>query len=434
MKKLLIITYYWPPAGGSGVLRWLKFSKYLREFGWEPVIYTAEGAEYAEHDPTLERDIPQGITVIRRKIWEPYSWYKRVVGSSKDTKIKVGFLSEAEKPRRAERFSRWIRGNLFIPDARRFWIPPSVRFLTDWLRDHPVDAIASTGPPHSTHIIARGLAKRTKLPWLADFRDPWTDIDFYKDLHLTPWADRKHHRMELSVLKSANEVVAVGKYMAERFATKHPREYRIITNGFDEEDLIKSSATYSSESFVITHAGSIGPDRNTPGLWQALGELVDELEGFREKLKIRLLGNVDHSVWRSLQKEKLDTNTERVAHVPHSEILKEMASASLLLLAINNVPNSKGIITGKIFEYMLANRPILCIGPEDGDAAYILASTKRGITIEDTKIDIIKSNITEAYSQFLSGSLYSDTSSTIDQYSRKSLTNQLVQVLDSMLI
>jgi hypothetical protein len=169
MKKVLIITYYWPPAGGSGVQRWLKMSKYLRDFGWEPVVYTAENGEMPSIDKSLEKHIPEGITVLRSPIWEPYSVYKKFVGQKKDEKIEAGFLSESEKPKRTANIARWVRGNLFTPDARKYWIKASVRYLSKWLGENKVDAVVSAGPPHSMHLIALGLQKKLGLPWLADF-------------------------------------------------------------------------------------------------------------------------------------------------------------------------------------------------------------------------------------------------------------------------
>ena len=238
MKKVLIITYYWPPSGGAGVQRWLKFVKYLREFGWEPVVYTPENPEAPAIDMSLEKDIPENLTVIKTKIWEPYSVYKKLVGIKPEEKIKAGFLSENKKPSLIENISVKIRGNFFIPDARKFWIKPSIKFLTKYLKDNPVDAIVSTGPPHSMHMIALGLKKKLNIPWLADFRDPWTNIDFYEELNLSASADKKHHQMEKSVLENADTVSVISRTMAVDFKRLYNRHYEVITNGFDEDDII----------------------------------------------------------------------------------------------------------------------------------------------------------------------------------------------------
>ncbi|MCS6991981.1 MAG: hypothetical protein NZL95_09000, partial [Chitinophagales bacterium] len=200
MKRVIVLSYYWPPCGGAGVQRWLKMCKYLPEFGWEPVVYTASNADYPILDFTLEAEVPPWLTVLRQPIREPYAWYKRLIGQPTDQPLFSGFLADEKRPTGVQQLSLWIRANLFIPDARCWWIRPSVRFLNRWLKQHAVDAIASTGPPHSVHLIALHLKKQTGLPWLADFRDPWTHIDYFKDLPLTPWALRRHRHWEHQVL------------------------------------------------------------------------------------------------------------------------------------------------------------------------------------------------------------------------------------------
>nr|MBA2408145.1 glycosyl transferase family 1 [Chitinophagales bacterium] len=208
-KKVLIITYYWPPSGGAGVQRWLKMSKYLPEYGWEPIIYTPENAAYPIIDHSLEKDVLPGMKILRLPIWEPYDIYKRFVGRKKEEAVYSGFLSENKPKSFTEKISIWIRGNFFIPDARCFWIRPSIQFLTQELKKNPVDAIISTGTPHSMHLIGKGIKENLNIPWLADFRDPWTTIDFYGQLMLTRWADAKHHRLEKDVLKTADKVTTV---------------------------------------------------------------------------------------------------------------------------------------------------------------------------------------------------------------------------------
>ena len=241
MKKVLIITYYWPPGGGAGVQRWLKFVKYLSHYGWQPVVYTPENGEMPVDDNSLQKDIPPGTRVIRRKIWEPYSLYKLFIGAGTGEKINTGFLTERKKPGLAERISVWLRGNIFIPDARRFWIKPSVNFLEGYLKKEPVDVIVSTGPPHSMHLIARKISKKRNIPWIADFRDPWTNIDYYQDLMLTGYADRKHHKLEHQVVTHADRVVVVGNTMKEEFEAAYNRKIDVITNGYDSEDVNQAS-------------------------------------------------------------------------------------------------------------------------------------------------------------------------------------------------
>ena len=280
MKKALIITYYWPPSGGAGVQRWLKFVKYLRDFGWEPVVFTPENPEFPEIDNSLATDIPANMAVIKLPIWEPYDAYKRFMGKKKEDKISSSFLAEKKQNKLLQGISVWIRGNLFIPDARRFWINPAARFLEKYLEKNPADMIISTGPPHSMHIIAMKVAQRTGLPWIADFRDPWTNIDFYQELKLTGRADKKHRRLEKEVLSKATAVTVVSRSMVEDFNRIVPREYNVITNGYDEADTTGYVAPAMDTKFSIAHIGTLSGSRNPESLWKVLGEMVSASPGF----------------------------------------------------------------------------------------------------------------------------------------------------------
>ena len=430
MKKVLIITYYWPPSGGAGVQRWLKFSKYLRDFGWEPIIFTVANGEFPEQDNSLLKDIPSNIKVIKQPIWEPYLLYKFLTGKKKHDKIHAGFLTEKKNPGMLQNLSVWIRGNLFIPDARFFWIKPSVRTLTKWLNENKVDAIVSTGPPHSCHLIALKLKRKLNLPWLADFRDPWTNIDFYKDLKLSSWADAKHHRLEKEVVQKADAVVTIGKTMQEEFSASFKRNIHCITNGFDHDDILNTSATVDLK-FSIAHIGTMVKTRNPIVLWKALSELLTEIPKLKADLEIKIVGKADLEVSQSLENFALTTFINRIDYMPHEEVVKLQQQSQVLLLVVNNTPNAKGVLTGKIFEYLLAKRPILCIGPEDGDAAAIINQTQAGFVAGFNDVNRTKQIVKDLYNKFKENNL-NIQSQNIDQFSRKNLTKQLALVLNDI--
>ena len=432
MKRVLIITYYWPPSGGSGVQRWLKMSKYLPEYGWQPVIYTTENAEYPITDLTLEKDVAPETEVIRRPIVEPYSLYKRFLGMNKQENIKVGFASESKKTGWKEKLSVWIRGNCFIPDARCWWVKPSAKYLKNYLKAHPVDAIISTGPPHSMHLIALKLKQSMDIPWIADFRDPWTEIDFYDDLHLTRWADRKHHKLERQVLTQADKVVTVGWEWARGLGRLGNRNVRVIQNGYDWADNPTEKRTPLSEAFSLTHLGVIGPSRNAPTLWQALQELKNEIDGFGKTLKINLVGQIDQSVIEDLSTHGLMENTELITHVPHDEVKRFQEASQVLLLLVNNAPNAKGILTGKLYEYLASGRPIISIGPEDGDAARILNETHAGTTVGFEDKEKMKETIVGLYQRYLENNLPDNTSPTVEHYSRRVMAGKYAELLAKM--
>lgn len=429
MKRVLIITYYWPPSGGSGVQRWLKMSKYLPENGWQPVIYTTKDAEYPIVDPSLEKDVIPEVEVIRRPIIEPYTLYKKFLGIKKEDTIKAGFASEKKKSGWRENLSVWIRGNCFIPDARCWWVKPSVRYLKEYLKAHPVDAIISTGPPHSMHLIAMKLKEGLGIPWIADFRDPWTEIDFYDELRLTSWADRKHHKLEHEVLTKADKIVTIGWECAKGLGKLGNRNVRVIPNGYDWDWETQVQDIALSEKFTITHLGVITPSRNAPTLWKALQELKTEIEEFDKNLTINLIGQVDQSVVGDIRKFGLTNNTQFIPHVPHDEVLRWQQSSQVLLLLVNNSPNAKGIITGKLFEYIASGRPILCIGPKDGDAARIIDKAKAGTTVDFENKETMKEVLRGLYQRYLTKELTNNSLTNVQQYSRRALAGEYVKII-----
>jgi len=433
-KTVLIITYYWPPSGGAGVQRWLKTVKYLRDYGWEPVVYTPENPEAPAIDNSLLKDIPEGVKVLKQPIWEPYSFYKKFLGLKKDEKINAGFLSEKKKPGLAEKISVWIRGNFFIPDARKYWIKPSVEFLSNYLRSHPVDAVVSTGPPHSMHLIALGLKQKTGISWLADFRDPWTNIDFYDKLMLTKQADKKHHDLEKEVLKSADKVVTVSWNWAKDFEKLCGRKVEVITNGFDEDDFnvgISNPDQHRDEKFSIVHIGAMNKDRNPHLFWEVLAELISENDELKKELKIRLIGKNDITVMESIEQNKLMEFTETIAYLPHNEVAKQICSSQVLLLPLNDTPNVMGIIPGKLFEYLAAKRPIFAIGNTEGDSARIIKETSAGVVCDFKDKAKMKTELNKFFDLYKSGKL-NVSSAGISHYSRKNKAAEMAAALDSI--
>jgi glycosyltransferase involved in cell wall biosynthesis len=430
MRKVLVITYYWPPSGGAGVQRWLKTVKFLREFGWEPIVYTPENPESPALDVSLLKDVPEGISVIRTPIWEPYEYYKKLVGMKKGEKVNAGFLNEKKKPGLTEKLSVWIRGNFFIPDARKFWIKPSIKFLVNFIRENPVDAMVSTGPPHSMHLIALGVKNKLNIPWLADFRDPWTGIDFYHQLRLTRMADNKHKKLEQTVLSSADRVTTVSTNWSKDLIALHNRKVDVITNGFDPDDFPKNEQSLDKK-FTITHIGSLNKDRNPEFLWSVLKNICRENPQFEADLEIKFIGKTDIAVFDQLHKVGLSDKAIKIDYMPHKEVIAETSRSQVLLLLINHTPNMAGIIPGKIFEYLAARRPILTIAPEDGDSAKIIKESGAGFVIDYNDSISLKKVILEMFDKFKKGTL-SLPSASIDQFSRRTLTKSFAEQFNEM--
>ncbi|HEY0976299.1 MAG TPA: glycosyltransferase family 4 protein [Flavobacteriales bacterium] len=423
MKRVLIITYYWPPNGGAGVYRWLKLAKYLPQHGWAPVIYTPENPELTADDPALAKDVLPGTEVIKRPITEPFGLYKRFTGRAQSERVQTAFLSEQRKGGWKEDLALWIRSNFFVPDARVWWVKPSVRHLRKYLRRHPVDAIVTTGPPHSMHLIGRALKRKTGVKWIADFRDPWTDIDFYGQLSLTAWADRRHHRMERSVLQEADRVVTVSWRWADDLAALGGRAVEVITNGFDPAD-VPASLTVD-DAFSLVHIGAMSATRDCPGLWQALARIVRSDPDFAARFRLRFVGPVDHSIIASVEGAGLGTYVERVGRVSHAEAMVHMQRARVLLLPINNTPNSLGILPGKVFEYLSTGRPILAVGPAEGDIGRVLGGDH--VRVDRTVPATDDARILALFREGL-------TSGSADQgrYSRIHLAGEMAGLLDTV--
>ncbi len=420
MKKVLIITYYWPPAGGSGVQRWLKFVKYFRDFGIEPIVYTVQNPNYPIQDASLKNEIPKGITVLKQPIWEPNNLLS-LLGKKKTQS--AGFLNP--NPTFVEKVLQYIRANYFIPDARKFWMKPSVKYLKKYLEESNIDCVITTGPPHSLHLIGLQLKQQFPIKWITDFRDPWTEIDYFHQLPLSKKAIKKHHCLEEKVLKNADAVVVVGNTMKKNY-DQFNSNIITITNGFDGE--IKEVNTKLDDKFTFTHIGLMNADRNPKMLWEIFSELCSENESFKNDFQLKLIGKIDPSIIKDIETNQLSNNVEIIDYVSHKEVLEFQQKSQILLLVVNNVPSAKGIITGKIFEYLMAKRPILAIAPSDGDLAEILKNTQAGITVNFEDKTQLKNSILDLYASYKKGDL-SIQSKNIEQFHRKELTKKVAELI-----
>ena len=436
MKRVLIISYYWPPTGGSGVQRWVKFAKYLPAEGWQPVIYTPENPEQLAVDASLEAEVPAEAEIIRRRIVEPYEMYKKLLrrsGHSKEA-VEVNPVN-AQNKSFLQKTAMWIRGNFFRPDPRCLWIRPSVKFLKKYLKEHPVDLIVSTGPPQSMHLIGRKLAKETGLPWIADFRDPWTKIFYFKHLQMTRATERWHHKMEQKVVDDATAVVAVSPLVQQDFQAMTQTPVELITNGFDECDFTadKCMEAYGGpkQDFVITHTGLFAADGNPTVLWEALAEKCSTDPNFRKHLKIRLVGKTDEQILKSIEEAGLGENMENMGYQPHAVAVEQQRQASLLILPLRKEPEYKAVLPGKLFEYLASWRPVLGIGQTDGAMSMILNNTKTGLVLNWDDKKSIEKYIDICWKDHLNGHL-SVEDADISQFTRRNLTRRMAQLFDKL--
>ena len=378
MQKILIITYYWPPSGGAGVQRWMKFVKYLPDFGFEPVVLTVDPnyASYPVVDESLVEEIPQNLKVYHTKSIEPFNFYKKV---SRKTDIPhAGFANESEAGP-MQKFSRFIRGNFFIPDARKGWNKFAYKKAVQLIAEHQIDTVITTSPPHSSQLIGLKLKNKLKIKWVTDLRDPWTDIYYYDQLYHTAPAKKIDKDYEKKVLTNADQILVVSNAIKKQFLTKSPstaeNKFTVIPNGYDEDDFSNRQIAETKE-FIITYTGTLAANYSIGAFVEAVEKLSEEISD--KKIVLRFVGVIADSYKELIENTSLGMITEFAGHVDHKISIRYMLESSILFLAIPDVINNEGILTGKLFEYLAAKKPILGVGPANGDAARIIKECHAG--------------------------------------------------------
>ncbi len=423
MKRALVITYYWPPAGGPGVQRWLKFVTYFKEFGIEPIVFIPDNPHYPLKDDSIISEIPEGIKIIRFPIKEPYGFAK-VFSKKKTNRVSSGIITN-KKQSALEKFLLWVRGNFFIPDARIGWVKPSVSFLEDYLSKNKIDVIITSGPPHSLHLIGKSLKKKIGIKWLADFRDPWTTIHYHKSLRLNKRSQKKHLELESEVLTNADLVVVTSANTKKEFQKITNTPIEVITNGYD---VTKKIIPNLDSQFTLVHIGSLLSNRNPEILWRVLSEIKNENVDFSENLLIKLVGAVSEDVLKSIEDFGLATNFKAYGYISHQEAIQQQHNSQVLLLIEMDTPETKAIIPGKLFEYMAANRPILALGPKGSDIYEILKETNSGTYFNYTDKESLKIQIQEYYQDYSKTQLIV-SSKNIEQFSRRELTKKMSDLI-----
>jgi len=418
-KTVLIVTYYWPPAGGSGVQRWLYFANELKQLGWNPVIVTQKNAAYPLRDESLEDKIDKSIEVHRVRGWEPFKIAQIGASSRQQDLLTQKGLWHS--------FKRWVRAEYFFPDARMFWIAPVVRFVQQYATHHKIDALITTGPPHSAHMIGDWLKKTRNIPWLVDFRDPWSDFFQNKQLSMSKRMQKKHLHWQNIVLKNADFVTVTSPSLKQKFQLINTN-CKLLTNGY--ESLLKGK---QSESFSIVYTGVMKAIQNPENLWKVLGELVRENNDFASDFSIHLIGDFDETISKNITSEGLQVHSTFYEYMPKSSLEPYITSAHMLLMVSVNDEDSYQIIPGKLFEYMAACRPILAIGNPDGDMASLMNKTKTGQVFDYSEKQLLKEYIMQAYKRFKKGEDTTASNPYIAPYKRSELAKQLSEHLTQMI-
>lgn len=417
LKPILIVTYYWPPSGGAGVQRWLKFSKFLPEFGWRPIIFTPDNPDFDLKDISLLKDVHPEVEVLKFPIWEPYRIFKKLSGQKE---LKQGQILESSKSSIFKKMAIWIRGNLFVPDPKVFWVKPASNYLLDILESNGIKHVITTGPPHSMHLIGAKLKMKVpSLTWVADFRDPWTKWEILHEMRISKPIWNKHKRLEQQVFKVANSILVTSPSAAKEFEAMGARRVKVITNGFDDADF-SSYETEPKALKVLSHVGMLSNQRNPKVLWDSLSELAEE-----QAFELRLTGIISPEVLRDVNASNALKDRLKIQDsIPHSELSKHFAESDLLLLIQTKTDRLQTQLPGKLFEYLQAKKPILCIGDTNSDLAQIIEETNSGACFSYTD----KAGIKNFLNLYFSGKMNFEFNQ-IEKYHRKSLSKDLANWL-----
>ena len=422
-KRVLIITYYWPPSGGSGVQRWLKFAKYLPEAGWEPVIFTPENPDFDLKDESLIKEISPNLEVIRFPIWEPYQLFAIV---KKKGKSHPGRILEQQKKGFLEKLAIWLRANLLVPDPRVFWVKPATQFLNELLQEGQFQAIITTGPPHSLHLIGQKLKQKHGIPWLADFRDPWSQWEFLDTLPMLPFIRRKHESLEQKVLQQADVVVTISPTFQRDLEKLAGRKVDLITNGYDPADIPKDFVLLPkvANRLHLVYTGIIDAIRNPLPLMQALKA---EFEVGGEEVSWSFVGKVSEQVQRQVEADPwLKGHIHFSGYVPHHQVFEFYANADALVLILTDTKNAKGNIPGKLFEYLATGLPVLALGDPQGDSSEILSQAGAGAVLGHGDLKGMQAKLRELYES--AGT--QQTLGSLEAFSRKTGSKQVATLLD----
>jgi len=438
-KYVLFITYYFPPAGGPGVQRVLKFLKYLRDFGWTPIVLVPKDADYQARDESLVKELPEDLIVRRAPIFEPYDLYRKFTGKQKGVSLDVNVIKEeGAKLSMSERVAEFIRATLFIPDARIGWLLNAVKEGRGILREYPVRAIYSSSPPYTPALVARRLHRLSKVPWIAGFRDPWTGFHNTPDRWMLPRAiDRS---LERSVFKEANIVEVAWKGIANDALGKYPEipreKFVHIPNGFDsadfpEPDIRKRGERPHNRKCTITYSGSLYGPRNPLSFLKAIERLIERKEIDPENIKLRFMGRFGAEIHEMLDRPLIRAMVEKIDYVPHARAVELLLESDALLLIVDEVPTVAEIVPGKVYEYLGAMRPLIAIAPPEGAIGDLLRETEAGEAVRQSDIEGQARLIKCIYDDWREGrSSFAMRPEIISRYERREATRALTELFD----
>ena len=422
-KKVLIISYYWPPAGGPGVQRWMKFVKYLPEYNIKPILYIPENPNYPIYDYSLNDEVSEKLEIIKNPITE----ISNIISNSKSLNlIRSGNIPNPKEQSLFQRLLFFIRGNLFIPDMKILWKNKSIDFIENYLSKTKIDVVITTGPPHSLHLIGYELKKRLNIKWISDFRDPWVNLNYLNRFHLLPSVKRRHKKLRDKVLINSNSVIVTSEKLKKLYKEIAPNIFK-ISNGYDYE----YSTVNIDSKFSISHIGSLYPERNPKYLWDIIDEICINNEEFRSNLQINFIGNTSEKIIKYLSNKSFKSCVKFIDYVDYKRAIEFMCSSQILLMVEVNDNDSSYAIPGKLFDYLNSKRPIIAIGPDRSEVNQILYDTNAGKFFNYNESINLKLHIENLYNQYEMGSISYDAKN-ISIYRRKNLTEELSKIINKV--
>ncbi len=423
MKKVLIITYYWPPAGGPGVQRWLNFVKFLPENNIEPVLFIPKDPNYPIIDESLCKEIDSNLSIIKFPINEISNFLPKYNFLNS---IRSGNVPVPKKQSLFQKLLFFIRGNLFIPDMKLFWIKKSADFLKNYLKKNKIETIITTGPPHSTHLIGLDLKNTLNINWIADFRDPWVNLNYLNRFHLLSSTKKRHKELRDKVLNNADTIIVTSERLRKLYKKFSTNVFN-ITNGYNHNKY----KIELDEKFSISHIGSLYDERNPSFLWNVIEEMYEDIDNFKNDFQINLIGNTSKKIKNNLNTKKFHSCINYYDYVNHNHSIQLMGSSQALLLIEANDFESSYAIPGKLFEYLNSRRPIIAVGPSKSDVSKILSKTKSGKFFCYNEGSYLKRYLQVIYDNYKLGRKQCK-SKGIELYDRRNLTKRLAKILNDL--
>ncbi len=409
MRRLLVVAWYFPPWGGGGVQRTAKHVKYLPQFGWQPVVLTGPMPRRGLKDPTLWEDFTEAPQVLRTR---------------------APLLPAALPWRVRNALTRW----LLVNDEQAGWYPFALAAASDLIRRERIDAIYTTSAPYTAHLVGLRLRQRFGLPWIADFRDPWADNAVIKPP--TAWHRQRIRRWEERVISAASRVTVVSEPMAQAlrvaYPSTEPQRFLVLPNGFDPDDFAQVEPAGRQEGRMsIVYSGSFYGQRSSQPFLRALHNVLERGELPRSAIHVRLVGNIGQATPDQVRALALSDVVQITGYVAHRQSIAYVLGADVLLLVVATGPGSAGMLTGKIFEYLAARRPILALTPP-GAAADLIRESRAGVAIDPENGPAIERQLVEWFKQWQRGELVCNSDAdVVARYDRRQLAQTLAKVLDS---